>query len=147
MVAVLAFQIFNVIRTEEDLSRGLPSSPRITADPAQLDPPPPDLPPELPPQKPPANPNVLIQNNPFDWREQRGGGGGPDTSLSTLILLRIRGEGENAIAQIETDSSRKWYSVGEAFESYELLSVDVDEGTAEVFDESLNRTRIIRLED
>lgn len=146
VVAVLAFQIFSVARTEEDLSQGMPSPPRPQVDPELLENPPPGLPPDLPPSKPPVNAERLAQNDPFDWSRQAGPAAGEDANLSTLRLLRIRGEGDEAIVQIETDASRKWYTVGEAFESYELLSVDAEAGTAEVFDESLNRTRTIRLE-
>lgn len=147
MIAVLAFQIFSVLRTEEDQTLGMPPPPSKQADRESLEPAPPEMPPEIPPREPPVNAPRLATNDPFDWREQSAGPGAGGPAESTLRLLRIRGEGESAFVQIQTESSRRWYSVGEAFESYELLSVDAEEGTAEVFDESLNRTRTIRLDE
>lgn len=147
MVAVLAFQIFSVLRTEQEDSLGLPPTPSRVADRERLDPVPPEMPPEMPPRKPPVNPERLVENDPFDWRARTSAAAADQVSLTTLRLLRIRSAGDSAMVQIQTDSSRKWYRVGEAFESYELLSVDADAGTADIFDESLNRTITIGLDD
>lgn len=147
MVVVLAFQIFSVLRTQEDESASFPLPPRREADREVLQPAPPEAPPEMPPKKLPVDPNRLIANDPFDWRERASAGAAEQANVAPLRLLRIRSAGDSTMVQIETDSSRKWYQVGEAFESYELLSVDPEAGTAEIFDESLNRTRVIALED
>lgn len=147
MVAVLAFQIFSVLRTEDDEEYNIPTAPRPGPSADQLDPEPPEAPPEIPPPRPMVNVDRLSTNNPFDWRRQTGPAVSADANLRPLQLLRIRGEGPDAIVQIQTETGRKWYTVGEAFESYELLDVDADAGTAEVFDESVNRTRTIRLNE
>lgn len=143
---MLAYQIFGVLRIEEDTNISFPSNPRREPDPELLDPRPPEAPPEVPPSKPPRDPGVFIQNDPFDWREKDRAGGPEAAALGTLRLLNMQGTGDSVLIQIETETSKKWYKVGDAFESYELLSVDVEAGTAEVFDESINRARIIEME-
>lgn len=146
MVAALAYQIFGVLRTQDDAAASFPPNPRREADPELLDPKPPAAPPEIPADKIPVPPEALTPNDPFDWRARDESSAADQENLVPLRLLAIRGEGDSALVQIETDSSKKWYKVGEAFESFELLSVDVEEETAEVFDEGLNRARVIELE-
>ena len=146
MVAALAYQIFGVLRTPDDAAASFPPNPRREADPELLDPRPPAAPPEIPGDNVPVPPEVLSDNDPFDWRARDESSAADQENQVTLTLLAIRGEGDSAFVQIETDSSKKWYKVGDAFESFELLSVDIDEETAEVFDEGLNRVRVIEME-
>lgn len=147
MVAVLAFQIFSVLRTEDDNFIDPPPNPVKVAKREDLDPSPPGDPPPMPAPEAPVNENEFVEKDPFDWRERSAASTTAGAETTTLRLLRIRGTGDDLVVQIETETSRKWYRVGEAFESYEIISVDPDAGFAEIFDEASNRTRIIELED
>ena len=66
-----------------------------------------------------------------------------DGETSTLTVLRIReglpGSGKFRV-QIQTEAAaKKWYSVGDAFETYTLLAVDLDTQCCEIFDDRLGR--------
>lgn len=76
------------------------------------------------------------------WFYRRPGqsrGGAENTDELQLTVLNFQGTGDNVRVRIRTEGSRKWYSVGDAFESYELLSVDLDTGCIEVFSEALGK--------
>lgn len=111
-----------------------------------------DLSPDAPrPSIPPRAPSVPGQENwaslwtrlPFIY--VRGGvrntkDVGEDYVIElTVHMVRDVGGGRFK-AQIETKSSKKWYAEGQAFESFELLSIDGEEECCEIFAESLGKT-------
>jgi hypothetical protein len=147
MVVVLAYQIFTVIRTEEEDLASFPPNPRSKPEIDQLDPAPPGTPPDIPPNRSRIDPRTF-DNDPFVWRDERGAVGGDEDIASSLRLLRFQQIGNKYRVQIDTGTSRaRWYEVGEAFESYELVSVNPDEKSVEVFDEGANKTRVLYLEE
>jgi hypothetical protein len=94
------------------------------------------------PPAPPANPlppspvayNALVKDNPFtaatDERRPQDGPGAPPN----LRLLAIREWGDTYRAQIQT-RTRKWYAAGESFETYQLVSIDPEDGSVVIFSE------------
>ena len=65
----------------------------------------------------------------------------PDGEISNVRILRIRevSPGKFRI-QIQTEAAaKKWYSVGDAFETYTLLAVDLDTQCCELFDDRLGK--------
>ncbi len=90
----------------------------------------------LPPS--PVAYNALVKDNPFtaatDRKDVDTTGGPPN-----IRLLAIREWGNTYRAQIQT-RTRKWYEAGESFETYQLVSIDPDAGTVEIFSEQHGRT-------
>jgi hypothetical protein len=62
-----------------------------------------------------------------------------------ISLLRIRTVRDKACAQLQTANTRKWYYEGDAFESFVLLKINVDEGTCLVRSERLGRNVTLRV--
>ena len=64
--------------------------------------------------------------------------GGPDTS--NLELRDIKKSGDGYRVQIFTGQGRpRWYEEGDRFESYEIVFIDPDEETVQVYSEETNR--------
>lgn len=139
---MLAYQIMGVVRTVETKSDPIPKPPRVRGD---VVPAPPEPPTELPEHKPPIKP-PNAEDDPFVFEPERSEGSSAEEETE-LYLLNIVVSGGRYRVQIETESSSKWYSEGDAFENYEILSVDPEEGTCEIFDESRNRSRTLYLEE
>lgn len=140
MVGFLCYRVYKVLQPEEVVVSAPARKPLAELSP---DAPRPSIPPR-PPSAPDAeNWASLFTRNPLVYVP---GGVGSDTDDEDefsidLQVLRVRDVGGGTIkAQIKTSSSRKWYAEGQAFESYELLSIDVEEECCEIFAESLGRT-------
>ena len=90
----------------------------------------------LPPS--PVAYNALVKDNPFTAANTPTDRG-RDTDQPKISLLAIREWGDTYRAQIQT-RTRKWYEAGESFETYQLVSIDPDAGTVEIFSEQHGRS-------
>ena len=103
-------------------------------------------PPPIPNDKPVPPVATLARNNPFVYVP--GGGSRTQNVQETgLTLLRIQDTSAGLRAQIQSKTARKWYSEGESFETFELLSIDPEEGCCWVFAENLNTREKICIGD
>ncbi len=64
-----------------------------------------------------------------------------DAGIKLILIRKVRDEYR---AQLQTESSTKWYTEGDAFESFELLKIDPDAGTCQVRSERLGRVITLR---
>ncbi len=149
MVGFLIFRVYTVVSPAADEKEGQippPPTDKIPDD-ANLpgDPPPPPPPPRL------DDWSRLPRFNPFGpYRPvQVGGGGNQETNEQfPLRLLNIREIAPGELrAQIDSGVRSSWYAEGQAFETYEVLDIDPDAGTATVFSEREQQQRILRLEN
>ena len=62
-----------------------------------------------------------------------------------IKLLRIKQVKDKYRAQLQTESSTKWYDEGESFESFEILKIDPEAGTCQVRSERLGRVITLSL--
>ncbi len=92
----------------------------------------------LPPAPIPFQP--LVNDNPFTATTATTDGRPGDERRPDLRLLAIREWGTSGIyrANILT-RTRGWYEEGEQFETYELVSIDPEAGTVEIFSEQHGR--------
>lgn len=103
----------------------------------------PGAPPEIPPAFRSENWNALANRNPFWYygtksAEDAAGAKAEDVQI---FLTRIsRGKGGVLQAQLRTQGSTKWYSEGESFEKFQLLRINPEQKTCEVYSESLRKT-------
>lgn len=100
------------------------------------------------PPMPPANPlppapvpyNALVKDNPFAATSTGSSGPTGAEERPPLALLAIREWGDGTYrAQIYT-RTRKWYEEGEQFETYQLISINPEEKTVEIFSEQHGRS-------
>jgi len=147
MVCFLGFRVYQVVSPVDEESGRMPQPPSSTpTDDVEL----PGVPGPPPPPPPAEDYSLLWRINPFGgWRAS--GRGGTETQASEdleISLLRIREVAPGQIrAQIQTPGRRGWYEEGDAFEAYELLSIDPDADTVVVFSERLERQVELRAEN
>lgn len=94
----------------------------------------------------------LTRRNLFSYRPNQGAqqqNAQDEEFQVNLTLLSIRetfpDSGEYKV-QIRSASARKWYDVGESFESYQLESVDPDTQCCDVFSDNMGRVVTICIE-
>jgi hypothetical protein len=56
-----------------------------------------------------------------------------------ITLLEVRKVKDKARAKLQTESAARWYDEGESFESFELMSVDLEAKTCQVRSERLGK--------
>ncbi|MBI1317455.1 MAG: hypothetical protein GC168_00715 [Candidatus Hydrogenedens sp.] len=137
MVVLLCRQVYAVVyppEPEQEASLPLPRTP----DPA-------DLPPEVDPPSPepisglrtPGEYVNLYRKNPFWYYSTRSEGAtGSDSDTLNIQLLDIRVAGSRVTARLKTNAATKWYVKGDKFEEYQLLDIDPEAGTVEIYSES-----------
>lgn len=105
-----------------------------------------DIPQPLPPlsQNPDAEINDLLRN-PFS---RVGGTAGPTERAETTIrLLRIIEWRDGTLrAELQDQRERDYFAEGESFGTYEVLSIDRDAGTVEVYSAESNKRIVLNLE-
>jgi hypothetical protein len=136
MVGFLCYRVYQVVFPREDGTHI--ETPPI----AKTTPPPPEfLPGDPPPPPPRRTPEIwasLYTRNMFVYRSSGGGTQGTDDQGSELRLLRIV-PGNPPRAQIQSGPNRKFYLAGDQFESYQVLEINVEEGTVIVYAENRRR--------
>lgn len=105
------------------------------------------------PPSPPPNPlppaptpyNALIKDNPFAAVSTGSADGPRGEERPNIVLLGIREWGDGTYrAQIYT-RTRKWYEEGESFEAYQLISINPEEQSVEIFSEKHGRSFTYRV--
>lgn len=141
MLVVLAYRVYGVINPEPPQTWPRLPSPQtlLPEDPAERqqlglpsDPPPP-LPMELP-----GNYVSIYENNPFWYYSGRSESTGTQTVTAEdlgIRLLDIQDAGGRPRARLRTVRTTAWYSENEQFEEYELLRIDPETQTVEVYSE------------
>lgn len=135
MVGVLANQVYLLLNPAPPESPKILPAPRPelseTADPS--------IQPPVPPMEPGSGPtpggyDALVARNPFHYYSgQEGGSGQGDVPADLIQLVRIQTVGDRVRVQLKTRTATKWYSAGDKFEEFELISIDPAEGSATVF--------------
>lgn len=82
----------------------------------------------------------VVRQPPFIYDDREGSGGPrtPDPSAALgLKLIMIQTTRGITKAFIETpNGARKWYEEGESFEKYQLLRIDAENNTCDLYDDS-----------
>lgn len=148
MVGFLIFRVYQVVSpaSGEENKR----MPRPPGNELPDDANPPGDPPPPPPPPRTEDWSRLWRFNPFVWRAPQGGGGpeGDNADDINLRLLRIREVAPGQIrAQIDSGTRESWYAPGQAFETYEVLSIDQENGVVTVFSERHQRSVELRIEN
>lgn len=139
MVVFLCFRVYQVVKPEEDKTGKIF---RRAGN---------DLPPDV---EKPGQPDLIadinyeerydslytrnmMTYNPSGIRPGQETEGEVQVDLTVLSINEV----SNGVfrAQIRTSQSRKWYSEGDAFESYELLSIDASTLCCDIFAENIGR--------
>ncbi len=137
VVGILVFRVYQVVQptTGTDVAT-IPRPPSSSALSA------PSLSPNIVVQEKPEPRTALLVRNPFVWQAQGGQSRVVDAESGKpdLVLLRIQERpGGGAQAQIRSGPSRKWYNVGEKFESYELTDIDVENQKIKIYSEEMRK--------
>lgn len=144
MVIVLAYRVYGVISPAEPPSWSpipIPQTelPQTEEERQALGLP--GLPPLAPTDGLPGTYTSMYDRNPFwyysgqkDDRDK-----GIDEKDLNIQLLKIQDAGGKPRAQLRTTSATKWYSEGEQFEEYELVSIDPDTESVVVYSERYSR--------
>lgn len=137
MVIFLSVRVYQVLNPEEGTQGRSFNLPGPDPDPENL----PGPPPAVPGAPLTEDWSPIWRRSIFHWPRQRAtsstrGGG---VSEIDLQLLRIQEVTDGVFrAQIRTTTT-KWYSEGEAFEAFELISIDPDTECCVVFAEEIGR--------
>jgi len=90
--------------------------------------------------------NALYERNPFWYyssiSKEQGRERPQDAGITLLNIRTVSGRNR---AQLQTESSKKWYDEGESFEKFELLKIDPEAGTCDVYSEQLGKVITLRL--
>jgi len=144
MVGLLCRQVYAVVyppAPEVADNLPLPKNPDPEAQPGE----PGALPPEIDPPKAqpisglrsPGEYANLDRSNPFwYYSTQAEGGGASDADTLNIQLLDIRVAGTKVRARLKTNATTKWYDEGDKFEEYQLLDIDPDARTVEIYSEA-----------
>ena len=100
------------------------------------------------PPMPQANPlppapvafNALVKDNPFSASSTSGTGPTTGQERPNLTLLDIKEWKSGTYRAYILTRTRKWYAEGEQFETYQLMSIDPEAGTVEIFSEQHGRS-------
>lgn len=140
MVIFLCFRVYQVVQPPPP-----PTGNKIFQPPRGQLPPEvetPGTPPRIPDDPNPGNWTDLWLNNPFIYvspGDSRRRSGNSDQVLYLEVLSFQEVSDGNWRVRIRSASRRGWYSEGDAFETYELLSIDPDNECIVVFAEELGR--------
>ena len=142
MVCFLCYRVYRVVNpVPDEVSDGLYPPPGSTV-PNDVETP--GTPPPVPPL-PLIDPLIereLVRRDPFVWVSpgERGSSVGGDDIDISLKVLRIQEPSPGRFrAQIQTASTKKWFSEGDPFETYVLESIDPDAGCCVIYAESLEK--------
>lgn len=140
MVVFLCFRVYQVLYPPPPPTGGRNFQPPRNELPADVETP--GVPPRIPPNSAPENWANLWLRNPFIWVN-------PGTSrrinidgASQVINLEVLNfqEVPDGSWKVQIQSARRgWYSEGDSFETYQLLSIDPDTECIEVFAEQVQR--------
>lgn len=130
MVGFLVYRIYIVLQPQEEDSFVVrPPSPTITDKvvlPTEL--------PDMPKQGSGSSVAPLWRNSPLHFSEGRGGAGGGGAIASSIKVLMFAEKPDGSFrVRLQTDT-KKWYSVGEEFETYKILEIDGEAETVRIYD-------------
>ncbi|NIA16366.1 MAG: hypothetical protein GWP08_20085 [Nitrospiraceae bacterium] len=128
LIGVLCLNVYRLLNPPKEPPEKRHTHPR--GGPVELDPLDMPEPPKIPPLK---SWNSIYTPSPF-WYQTSGDGDSQskDNPAADIKLLKIAKVRDKYRAQIQTRSLKGWYNEGDPFESYELISIDPDNGTCEV---------------
>ena len=140
MVIFLCFRVYQVVQPAQSQTENKDFELPRSEFPPDVETP--GTPPRIPGNPSPRNWTDLWRNNPFTY--VRAGDStrrneNSDQALDLEVLNFQETSGGIWRVQIRSASRRGWYSEGEAFESYELLSIDPDLECIVVYAEGLGR--------
>ena len=139
MVAILCERVYDVMNPKS-VDDALPIPRKPASDASGV----------IPPNNPPPPPSDLIGESwsllhirpvtlfekPYIGQRDRD-----DDFGSNLELQEMRKSGKNYSVKISTGQGRaRWYREGESFESYEIVFIDPDKETVQVYSEEANKT-------
>lgn len=139
MVIILCYRVYQVVHPPPATDGG--DSFRFPGDMLPADVETPGMPPPVPGPPDSENWTTLWRANPFIYVKPGRGRtvkpGEPDVDLK---LLNIQQSADGSyIAWIRSPGRKGWYKEGEAFESYELMTIDADVECVWVFAEEVGR--------
>lgn len=138
MVAVLVWRVYQVLNPADPPT--LENYPIPKAGEVQR-----PLPPA--PPRPPVAPSVgaLTRANPFWYYANPSGSGGDEESQTPKITLRaIQDTPTGPVATVLPEGDRlRVVREGDQLQTYTVVSISVEAGTVELFDEASRRTHII----
>ena len=140
MVIFLCFRVYQVVQPPPP-----PPGDKVFQPPRSEFPPDvetPGIPPRMPGNPSPGNWTDLWRNNPFIYVPpgvSRRGNGDSSQVLELEVLSFQEASPGSWRVRIRSASRRGWYSEGDAFEAYELLSIDPDTECIVIFAEELER--------
>lgn len=139
MVIFLCFRVYQIIQPDEPDSGATFSPPRgELSDSVDT----PGRPPQIPVSDPPQSWRGLWTRPPFIYVRPGDSGGsseaGDDQVDLELLNLQPASDGSYRV-RIRSASRRGWYSEGDAFEAYEILSIDPDTNCVEIYAEELGK--------
>jgi len=136
MVGVLCYRIYVVLNPEVmvETVNARPPDRSVEGHSPEIIPPEVPAPPAL---DLPGNYTGLYRNNPYWYYAGDRGVGEEEVTAATLgiNLLDIKEAAGTWRAQLQTETTRKWYEEGEQFEEFELIEINAEEGTAVVYSE------------
>ncbi len=140
MVIVLCFRVYQVLYPPPDIAGDIFLPPGNSL---PLDVKTPGTPPRIPPNIEPENYTLLWMRNPFTWVEPGKRRLSTDGSIQDidleLVNLQQVSDGSWKVQIRSAANTKKWYSEGARFESYQLLSIDPDAECVTVFAEEVQR--------
>jgi hypothetical protein len=135
MLVALGFQVYKVWNPEEPevVVHKPPARPALTEQAqVQIPAPPPPISP------PPPSPPGAFADNPFS--RYTGGARERETEGVNVRVLRIREWHDGSYrAELRHGAERGWYGEGESFGTFEVLRIDPESQTVEIYSSELNR--------
>ncbi len=147
MVIFLCFRVYQVVQPPQEGPGGVFQPPRNEL-PTEVETP--GTPPRVPGIPSPGNWADLWRNHPFLYvspGDVTRGNGNSDQTLDLEVLNFQETSDGNWRVRIQSASRRGWYSEGDAFEAYELLSIDAETECIVVFSEELARREEICIKE
>jgi len=147
MVGLLCYRVYAVLNPPEpelDAHLPLPRNPDLAT-----------LEPEVKPPEPPIQPSSggpgdyanLNRKNPFWYYSTQGDAADEaDDACAGISLVGFQQGGTNWMAQLRTTATTRWYSEGDQFEEFTLLSIDGNAGTVRVYSERVGEECTLELE-
>ena len=144
MVIFLCFRVYQVVQPAQSQTENKDFELPRSEFPPDVETP--GTPPRIPADPNPGNWTDLVRNNPFVYvspGDSTRGDGDSDQVLDLEVLNFQETSDGNWRVRIRSASRRGWYSEGDAFEAYELLSIDPETECIVVFAEELARRQEI----
>ena len=142
MLVYLGMRVYKVFEPvhEEDflVSRPSPSAPDDVL---------PASPPEgRPPRRPPGQYSSLINRNPFFFHATKAEGDTGTEEVWNIALVQLQEPAPGKLrARIRTESTTKWYNLGESFEEYEIQDINMAEQTCTVYSSRYQKSKVLKL--